>query len=223
MDLSSSVAFITGANRGIGRHFATQLLERGAKVYAGVRNPAAFDLTGAIAVEMDVTDPAAVQRAASTAGDVTLLINNAGILTQTSLLTGTMDEIRAEMESNYFAQLAVIRAFVPVIEANGGGAILDVLSAMSWYHTVSEGAYGAAKAASWAAADSLRQELEPRGITLTTLLMGWMFTDLAAFVPDELKSDPGPIAKAGLDGVAAGDKEVLADGHAKQAKALLSA
>jgi len=223
MDIANSVALVTGANRGLGRHFATQLLERGAKVYAGVRNPDALDLPGVVPIEMDITDPAAVERAAKAAGDVTLLVNNAGALHPVSVLSGSMEDVRREMEVNYFAPLTVIRAFAPVIEANGGGAILNALSVLAWFHVDALGAHNAAKAAGWAATDALRDELAPRGVAVTSLIMGWMFTDLAGFVPDDQKVDPAGVARAALDGVAAGVPEVLADETAQRRKALLSA
>ncbi|WP_127504730.1 SDR family oxidoreductase [Actinoplanes solisilvae] len=223
MDITNSVALVTGANRGLGRHFASQLLERGAKVYAGVRNPATLDLPGVIPIEIDITDPAAVERAAKAAGDVTLLINNAGALNPGSVLTGSMEDVRTEMEVNYFAPLTVIRAFAPVIEANGGGAILNVLSVLAWYHVDALGAHNAAKAASWAATGALRSELAPRGVAVTSLLMGWMSTDLAGFIPDDQKVDPAGVARVALDGVAAGLPEVLADATAQHLKSTLSA
>ncbi|NMO49935.1 SDR family oxidoreductase [Actinoplanes sp. TBRC 11911] len=223
MDISNSVALVTGANRGLGRHFATQLLEHGAKVYAGVRNPRTLDLPGAVPIEIDITDPDAVERAAKAAGDVTLLVNNAGALHPASVLTASMDDVRREMEVNYFAPLTVIRAFAPVIEANGGGAILNALSVLAWYHAGALGAHNAAKAASWAATDALREELAPHGVAVTSLIMGWMFTDLAGFIPDDQKVDPAGVARVALDGVAAGLPEVLADATAQRVKSSLSA
>jgi short-subunit dehydrogenase len=192
-------------------------------VYAGVRNLDALDLPGVVPIEMDITDPAAVERAAKAAGDVTLLINNAGSLNPASLLSGSMDDVRAEMEVNYFAPLTVVRAFAPVIEANGGGAILNALSVLAWHHVGALGAYNAAKAASWAATGALREELAPRGVAVTALVMGWMQTDLAGFIPDDQKVDPAVVARAALDGVAAGRPEVLADATAQHVKSSLSA
>src|ERR1700754_4372859 len=155
-------ALVTGANRGLGKRFATQLVERGAKVYAAARRPETIDIPGVIAVQLDITDPESVARAASLAGDVNVLINNAGVSTQSSLLTGSIEDVRLEMETHYFGTLGVTRAFAPIIEANGGGSILNVLSVLSWLHAPEFGAYSAAKAASWAMTDALRQELAPR-------------------------------------------------------------
>ena len=114
-------ALITGANRGLGRRFAAELVARGAKVYAAARRPETVDLPGVVAVQLDITDPDSVRRAAEIASDVNVLVNNAGVSTRSGLLSGAMDDIRLEMETHYFGTLNVTRAFVPVIEANGGG------------------------------------------------------------------------------------------------------
>jgi NAD(P)-dependent dehydrogenase (short-subunit alcohol dehydrogenase family) len=222
MDLTNSVALVTGANRGLGRAFAAHLLERGAKVYAGARNPASVDLPGAIAVQLDVTDPASIERAAKAAPDVTLLINNAGVSSQQTLVGGDLDLIRAEMETNFYGTLLPIRAFAPVIEANGGGAILNVLSVLSWYHRAGFGAYNASKAAGWALSNAVRDELAPRGIGVSALHVGYMDTDMAASVPADQKTDPAIVAALALDGVTAGTPEILADELTRQVKAALA-
>jgi NAD(P)-dependent dehydrogenase (short-subunit alcohol dehydrogenase family) len=222
MDLTNSVAVVTGANRGLGRHFAAQLLERGAKVYAGSRNIDAVDLPGAIPLQLDVTDPASVERAAKVAGDATLLINNAGSATGASLIGGDLDLIRLEMETHYFGTLAVTRAFAPIIEANGGGAILNVLSVLSWYHPAQLGGYVAAKAAAWALTNAVREELAPRGIVVSGLHVGYMDTDMAAGVPAEQKIDPAVVAALSLDAIAEGRPEILADDLTRSVKAGLS-
>ncbi|GAA1040884.1 SDR family oxidoreductase [Virgisporangium ochraceum] len=222
MDLSNAVALVTGANRGLGRHFAAQLLERGAKVYAGARNPASVDLPGAVPVQLDVTDPASVARAARAAPDVTVLINNAGSSTGQPLIDGDLDLIRLEMETHFFGTLAVTRAFAPVIEANGGGAVLNVLSVLSWYHPAALGGYNAAKAAGWALTNSVREQLAPRGITVSALHVGYMDTDMAASVPKERKIAPGPVAAQALDAIEAGVPEILADDLTRGVKAALA-
>lgn len=205
------IALVTGANRGLGRRFAVELLARGAKVYAAARRPETVDIPGAVPIQLDITDPASVRRAAETASDVNVLVNNAGVSTRAQLLTGDIDDIRLEMETHYFGTLNVTRAFVPVLEANGGGSILNVLSVLSWFHAPSSGAYSAAKAASWAMTDALREELAPRGVHVAALHVGYMDTDMAAFAPDDQKSDPAVVAVQALDGLFAGEPEILAD------------
>jgi len=224
MEIRNSVAVVTGANRGLGRHFAAQLLERGAaKVYAGARDPQRVDLPGVVPLQLDITDPASVARAAETARDATLLINNAGISTHTRLTDGDLEQIRLEMETGFFGTLAVTRAFVPLLTANGGGAILNVLSLLAWLHLPDYGAYSAAKAAAWAQTNVVRQELAPNGIEVTALHVGYMETDLADYIAPNEKSDPAIIASAALDGVAAGQTEVLADEITQNVKQQLSA
>ncbi len=213
---------ITGANRGLGRRIAEDFLARGAKVYAGARRPETVDITGAIPVQIDITDPESVRRAAEIASDVTVLVNNAGISTRANLLAGSIEDIRSEMETHYFGTLNVIREFAPVLENNGGGKILNVLSVLSWAHPATSGAYAAAKAAAWALTDAVRDDLAPRGVTVTALHVGYMDTDMVNYIPAEQKSDPAAIARQAVDGVLAGTTEVLADDTARQAKAALS-
>jgi NAD(P)-dependent dehydrogenase (short-subunit alcohol dehydrogenase family) len=216
-------AFVTGANRGLGKRFAAQLIERGAKVYAAARRPETIDLPGVVPVQLDITDPDSVARAASLAGDVNVLINNAGVSTHASLLTGPIDDARLEMETHYFGTLSVTRAFAPIIEANGGGAILNVLSVLSWAHVPAFGAYSAAKTAAWGMTDAIRQELAPRGVHVAALHVGFMDTDMAGFVPADQKIDPSAVAKLALDGLFAGEPEILADDVSRTVKAQLSA
>ncbi|MBB2943699.1 NAD(P)-dependent dehydrogenase (short-subunit alcohol dehydrogenase family) [Actinoplanes lutulentus] len=222
MELTNAVAVVTGANRGFGRHIAAQLLERGAKVYAAARNPESIDLPGAIPLRLDVTDPESVAQAASVAADATLVVNNAGVAAGQPLIGGELDGVRLDMETNYFGTLLVTRAFAPVLEANGGGAFLNVLSVLSWFHPGPFGAYSAAKAAAWALTNATRDQLAPSGISVTGLHVGYMDTDMAASVPPEQKVDPAIVAKLALDAVERGDHEVLGDDLTRGVKAQLA-
>ena len=222
MSTEQITALVTGANRGLGMRFAAQLVERGAKVYAAARRPETIDLPGVVPIQLDITDPASVARAAELASDVTVLINNAGVSTGASLLSGSIDDVRQEMETHYFGTLSVTRAFAPIIEANGGGSILNVLSVLSWYHSPQVGAYASAKAAEWAMTDAIRQELAPRGVHVAALHVGYMDTDMADFVPADQKIDPSVVAKLALDGLFAGEPEILADDVSRTVKAQLS-
>jgi NAD(P)-dependent dehydrogenase (short-subunit alcohol dehydrogenase family) len=222
MRIEGSVAFVTGANRGLGRHLAEQLVARGAKVYGGARNPESVTSEGVIPVQVDITDPASVEAAAAVAGDVTLLVNNAGISSFSSLLDGPLDDIRAQMESHYFGTLSVTRAFAPHLIANAPGAVLNVLSVLSWLHPGGLGAYSAAKAALWAQTDSVREEFAPHGVGVTALHVGYMDTDMVADV-DAPKLDPAAVAALALDGVESGLVEVLADDLTRLTKAGLAA
>jgi NAD(P)-dependent dehydrogenase (short-subunit alcohol dehydrogenase family) len=221
LDLSSRTALVTGANRGFGRALAAGLLARGATVYAAARRPESVDLPGARPLALDLTDEASIEAAAEQAGDVTVLVNNAGLATGSSLLTGDLADVRREFDTNVFGTLAVTRAFVPVIEANGGGAVLNVLSVLSWLNLPHLGSYSASKSAAWSMTNELRQLLTPRGIRVSALHVGYMDTDMAAAVVDA-KSDPVAVAELTLDGLAAGDDEILADDLSKQVQAGLA-
>ncbi|MEE1753043.1 SDR family oxidoreductase [Streptomyces sp. SP18CS02] len=223
MELKNAVAVVTGANRGLGRQLAAQLVERGAKVYAAARRPETVDLPGVLPLRLDVTDEESIRAAVRAASDATLLVNNAGISTATPLIAGDLDSVRLEMETNFFGPLAVTRAFAPVIESNGGGAVLNVLSVLSWLHPAGLGSYAAAKAGAWALTNAAREELAPRGITVSALHVGYMDTDMAADVPAEQKADPADVAAQALQGIEAGLAEILADETTRYVRQSLAA
>ncbi|UOX86003.1 SDR family oxidoreductase [Amycolatopsis sp. FBCC-B4732] len=222
MDIKGAVVLVTGANRGLGRKFAEALLARGAaKVYAAARNPESVDLPGVVPLRLDVTDPASIREAAASAGDVTLLVNNAGSSTGSTLLGGKLEDIRLEMDTHYFGTLAVTREFAPILERNGGGAVLNVLSVLSWFTAPQVAAYSAAKSAAWSLTNALRLELAPQKTQVTALHVGYMDTDMAKHV-DGPKVDPAVVAGLALDGVEAGRFEVLADDVTRNVRAGLS-
>ena len=221
MDINNSVALVTGANRGLGRAFAQRLLERGArKVYATARRPETVDLPGVEVLALDVTDPASVRAAAQAAPDVTLLVNNAGV-SGTDLVTGSLDSVRRELETNVFGSLATIRELAPALAANGGGAIVNVLSAMSWFGVNGANSYHMTKAAAWAMTNGVRLELAEQGTLVTAVHLGLADTDMSAGWPVE-KIAPSDLADAALDGVEAGSAEVLADQWSRDVKARLA-
>ncbi|MEU3464517.1 SDR family oxidoreductase [Streptomyces sp. NPDC006733] len=223
MELNNAVAVVTGANRGLGRHLAAQLVERGAKVYAAARRPETIDVPGVIPLRLDVTDEASIREAARIASDATLLINNAGISTGATLIAGDTDEVRREMETNFYGPLATTRAFAPVIEGNGGGSVLNVLSVLSWVHPAGLGSYAASKAAAWALTGATRDELAPRGIAVSALHVGYMDTDMAAGIPAEQKTAAADVAAQALDGLETGLPEILADETSRYVKQSLAA
>lgn len=223
MDIAGSVALVTGSNRGIGRRFVTQLLERGAaKVYATARRPELVDIEGVEVLPLDITDQASVTAAAERAGDVTLLINNAGIATQSSLLTDDLENVRREMDTHFWGNLSMVRAFAPVIERNGGGTIVNVLSALSWFAYPGSGGYAAAKAAEWNMTNAVRLELVPRGVTVQGLHLGAADTDIMAGYEGQM-IDPMEVAIASLDGVQRDAAEVVVDEWSALVKASLAA
>jgi NAD(P)-dependent dehydrogenase (short-subunit alcohol dehydrogenase family) len=221
VQIEGSTAFVTGANRGLGRHLAEQLIRRGATVYAGARNPASVDLAGAIPVRIDITDPASVAAAAAATSNVNLLVNNAGIFIGGSLLSAPLEEIRLEMDTHYFGTLAVTRAFAPQLTAAPSSAILNVLSVLSWVTTPAMSAYSAAKSAQWSLTNDLRLELAEHGTQVSALHVGYMDTDMAREVTDA-KSDPAAVAGFALDALEAGAIEIVADELSTNVRAGLS-
>jgi NAD(P)-dependent dehydrogenase (short-subunit alcohol dehydrogenase family) len=212
MKIANSVALVTGANRGIGLAFTRELLARGArKVYAGARDPSTVSQSGVEAIRLDVTKPDEVAAAAARAGDVTLIINNAGVGHLGGFLAPDSEEVaRRQLETNFFGMLRTSKAFAPVLASNGGGAILNVLSIVSWINSGLLGAYAASKSAAWSLTNSLRHELAAQKTQVLALHMAFVDTDLVRAI-DSPKSSPEDIVKRALDGLEAGLDEVLAD------------
>ncbi|MFJ3897991.1 SDR family oxidoreductase [Streptomyces sp. NPDC090083] len=220
-NIEGAVVLVTGGSRGIGRALVSALYERGAKkVYATARDPKTVTHPDAVPLALEVTDPASVAAAAEQAQDVTILINNAGASVNANFLDSPVEDIRREFETNFYGPLLVTRAFVPIIERNGGGHLLNVHSVLSWVGIL--GSYSASKAAFWSQTNSLRLDLKPRGIDVTGLHVGYVDTDMAAHV-DGPKSAPESVAAQALDGIESGAFEVLADDLTRQVKAGLSA
>lgn len=210
MKISEQIALVTGANRGLGRELTLELLSRGAKVYAAARNPESIDIPGAIPVKLDITNPQEVAAAATIAKDVTLLINNAGSSTGASLLDGELDQIQLEFNTHFFGTLSVARTFAPILVNNGGGSILNILSALSWFSAGTVGGYTAAKAAEWALTNDLRLNLYPQNVRVAGLHVGYMETDMTSGL-EVPKSNPADIAKIAIDGIESDSFEIVAD------------
>jgi NAD(P)-dependent dehydrogenase (short-subunit alcohol dehydrogenase family) len=223
MNIRDSVAFITGANRGIGLAFAQELLAAGVrKVYAAARHPESIPLNGVHRVHLDVTKPADVAAAASDCADVSLLINNAGIAHWTGFLSpGSVESARAEMETNYYGPLLLARAFAPVLAKNGGGAIVNILSILSWVAAPSAGTYSASKAAAWALTNWLRTALREQGTQVLGVHAGPVDTDMARnlTLPKVTAVD---VVRQVVTALEAGRDEVLVDDMTRQVKAGLS-
>jgi NAD(P)-dependent dehydrogenase (short-subunit alcohol dehydrogenase family) len=210
MDIEGRTALVTGANRGFGRHLAEQLRDRGAIVFAAARNPDSVDLAGVTPVRLDVLDEGSIAAAAEMARGVSILINNAGSSTGASLLTGSLDDIRLEMNTHYLGSLLVTRAFAGQLAEADQSAVLNVLSALSWFSFPAIGAYCAAKSAEWSMTNALRQELAAQGTIVSALHVGYMETDMTVGVEGP-KSDPAAVARIALDGIESGEVEILAD------------
>ena len=223
MKISRSVALVTGANRGLGRVYARELVARGAgRVYGAARDPAAVTEPGVMPIALDITDADRVARVAAQCADVTLLVNNAGVL-KYSTFTGApdLDAARAEMETNYFGTLSMCRAFAPVLAANGGGAIINMLSVTSFYSNPFDASYGASKAAAWALTNGVRLELHHQHTLVVAVHASFIDTDMAALT-NAPKDTPESVARQALDAVDAGQIEVLADDRSRTVKAELS-
>jgi NAD(P)-dependent dehydrogenase (short-subunit alcohol dehydrogenase family) len=223
MRIEDSVALVTGAGRGLGRAFVAELAARGAKtIYAAARNPASVTGPG-IPVELDITRPDQVDAAAARCANVNLLVNNAGVMTTSPFLEApAMDGARLEIETNYLGTLALCRAFAPVLAANGGGAIVNMLSVTSFFTNPENGSYGASKAAEWALTNGVRIELARQGTLVVGVHAGFidteMVTELARGMP---KTRPEDVARQVFDAVEAGQVEVLADTRTQRIKSLL--
>jgi NAD(P)-dependent dehydrogenase (short-subunit alcohol dehydrogenase family) len=224
MKIKDSVALVTGANRGLGLAFTKALLAGGArKVYAAARDPASVKQAGVQPVRLDVTQAEQVEAAARELGDVNLLINNAGIIRGTGFLTPDgLDATRAEFETNFFGPLLTARAFAPVLARNGGGAIVNVLSVLSWVSLSTSSSYSASKAAAWSLSNGLRNELRGQGTEVLSLHVGFMDTDMVRNVTAP-KAQPDDVVKQVLAALEEGKSEILADDVSRRIKQNLSA
>ena len=219
--LAAQTALVTGANRGLGREFVNQLLERGAtKVYAGARNPETIDINDprVVPLQLDVTDRDSVARAAELAGDVSVVVNNAGILAGASVVGDDTSQLRDELEVNLFGPLAVTSAFADGVSERSG-VVVNVASVLSWLAL--GGSYSISKAALWSATDSMRLELGPRGVQVVGVYVGYVDTDMAAGVA-AAKTSPSDVVRQVLDGIESGASEVLADTLAREVRANLN-
>lgn len=218
--IKGAVALVTGGHRGFGRAMVEELLERGAaKVYATSRSPQPRRDPRVIPLVLDVVDGRSVAAAAEAAPDVSIIVNNAGILLNTPVLDAGLDDIRAELETNLFGIVRVARAFVPVLARHPSSAMVNVLSVLSWL-AVGSG-YEISKAAAWSATNSLRVRLREQGTIVSALHVGYMDTDMAASVTAP-KADPRDVAAQAADAIIAGEFEILADDTTRAVKSQLS-
>ncbi|MCK8614911.1 SDR family NAD(P)-dependent oxidoreductase [Gordonia sp. C13] len=229
MNLANATALVTGTNRGLGHALATELVRRGAKVYATARRPELIDIAGVQVLRLDITDQESVDAAAAVADDVDVVINNAAFTGGGNLVTDELDAIRAVMDSNYYGTLRVIRTFAPILARNGGGAILNVLSAAAWNTVDDNTAYAAAKSAEWGLTNGVRVELAGQGTLVSALVPGLIATQTlldyaeqaGMELPEALLNQPTELARIALDGLEAGDLEII-DDLSRQSKAGLS-
>jgi NAD(P)-dependent dehydrogenase (short-subunit alcohol dehydrogenase family) len=220
MNLDHRVVLVTGATGGLGQQFVTQSLARGAaRVYAGARRDHDWGDPRVVPLRLDVTDPAAIAAAAEAAQDTEVLVNNAGINGAPSLLASPEEQIRATFETHVFGPLLLVRAFAPILARNGGGAVIDVHSVLSW--VTRPGAYAASKTAFWGLTNALRLELADQKTQVVGAHLGYADTPLIAHLTDVDKGDPAVIVANILDALADGADEAIADDISAQVKSIL--
>ena len=221
MQIRDSIALVSGANRGIGRALVEALLDRGARRgYATGRDLATLD--GVVALDrarvrplkLDVTNPGDERAAAGAAGDVNLLINNAGIATAAGAADTSVDMIRETMETNFFGLVHVTNAFLPTLREHRG-AIVNILTIVALASSPILAAYTASKAAGWSLTQSLRADLARHGITVHGVFPGAVDTDMIRSFT--LPKTPAiDVARAVLDGIEAGTEDIFPDPMAQQ-------
>jgi NAD(P)-dependent dehydrogenase (short-subunit alcohol dehydrogenase family) len=218
MNIQGSVAFVSGANRGIGKAYVEALLQAGARrVYAAARTIETLNEVVAIApdrvmpIALDVTNLDAVKAAAQIAQDTTILINNAGVLGVGGLFTDASPATAQwEMNTNYFGTLSMIRAFAPILQRNGGGAIVNLLSIVSVVNAPVFSSYSASKAALYSLTQGVRAELAAQGTLVVGVFPGPVDTAMSEGVPMD-KVAPSEVANATLQAIAQGVEEVYPD------------
>jgi NAD(P)-dependent dehydrogenase (short-subunit alcohol dehydrogenase family) len=225
MDINDSVVLVTGGNRGLGKALVQASLRAGArKVYVGSRTPIETSDPRLVPIKLDITNEEDVAAAAEACQDVTILMNNAGILntTSTSLLRApSVDGARQEMETNYFGTLAMVRTFAPYLKKNGGGTLVNMLSVLSWFTTPISASYSASKYAALSLTQGIRIELRSQGTLVTAVFAGYIDTDMTAGV-DAPKTSPEEVAARIIAGIRNNQEEVLADQMSQEIKAVLA-
>jgi NAD(P)-dependent dehydrogenase (short-subunit alcohol dehydrogenase family) len=218
MNLTDSVALVTGANRGLGAHLVTELLRAGAaKVYAAARTPghgagsaAGADNPRVTPLLLDVTDDGSAAAAAAAAPDVTVLVNNAGVLAFGSALSGDLAGFERDLRTNYLGTLRVTRAFAPVLERNAPAAVVNVLTLIALAPVGPMAGYSASKAAAHSITQALRAELRPSGISVLGAYPGGIDTDMLAGV-EAAKAAPELVASRIVAALGAGETVVFPD------------
>lgn len=225
MKIKDAIVLVTGANRGLGRAVVEATLLAGAqRVYAGARDPRSLDDLvqrsegRVVALQLDVTDAGSLARAAQRAPDVTLLVNNAGVLASFGLLTSDTAAIAQDFAINFYGVLAASKAFLPALERSakaGEAALVNVLSVVSLANLPALGGYSASKAAAASVTQGLRVDLGARGIAVHGVFAGAIDTDMTKGM-DMAKTSPGDVARAILEGVERGEEDIFPDAMSRE-------
>ncbi|MFZ0381366.1 MAG: SDR family oxidoreductase [Solirubrobacteraceae bacterium] len=222
MQIQGTTALVTGANRGIGKAFTDALLERGAaKVYAAARDVATITDPRVVPIQLDVTDFERVAAVARELDDVELVVNNAGVGHTGFPLEASLENARAQLETNYLSLIANMQAFAPVLARNGGGAFINMLSVVSWIASPRLATYSASKSAAWSFTNAARIELKQQNTQVVAVHVGFVDTDLTAGL-DAPKVPAAAVANAALDALQAGEREAVVDDVSRAVKAGLS-
>jgi len=220
VQIAGKVVVVTGGRRGLGAALVDEVIARGArKVYSTARSAFTDERPQVITHELEVRSGESVAALAEIAADAEIVFNNAGVLIPSSLLTGGLDDVIETFDVNIYGPLRVTRIFAPILAANGGGAVVNMHSVLSWL--AGAGAYGASKAAMWSVTNSLREELAAQGTQVVGVHAGFIDTDMVSAIPGQ-KMSPADVAKRIVDGVEAGALEVLADDITVAVKSALS-
>ena len=224
MKIKNAVVLVTGANRGLGLALAKALVAGGArKVYAAARDASTIALPGVQPIQLDVTKPEAITAAARAYGDVDVIINNAGISRDSGLFADTsVTALRDELETNVIGPFNLTRAFAPILARNGGGAVVNVLSVVSWVSAPHLATYSVTKSAAWSLTNGIRNELRGQGTQVLGVHVGYIDTDLARNIKAP-KTAPDEVARSILAALEAGNDEVVVDEFSRQVRSGLSA
>jgi NAD(P)-dependent dehydrogenase (short-subunit alcohol dehydrogenase family) len=215
MIIENSIAIVTGANRGIGKALVEALAEAGAKkIYATARDVTSLSFesvrTEIVPVQLDVCDLASIDNLVREAGDASALFNNAGVLDFGDILDSPLENLQRNLETNFFGTLAMAKAFAPIIEENGGGAIINTLTLLSLASMPGLAAYNASKAAAWSMTLSLRASLEQRKIAVHSVFPGAVDTAMLEGV-EMPKASPIDVAAEIVKGVNANEEDIFPD------------
>lgn len=222
MQIRHATALVTGANRGIGRALVLALLQAGAqRVYAAARDVnslsevLALDPSLVLPLQLDVLDARQIDAAAHAAPDVSLLINNAGVLEFGGILDVERAKMARQFDANFYGPIDMARAFAPVLERQGGGAVVNVLTLVALASMPGLATYNASKAAAWSMTQSLRADFAKRGIAVHGVFPGAVDTDMLAGV-DMPKTSPADVAAAVVAGIEAGQEDIFPDAMSAQ-------